>query len=39
MSLGEKEKAIENLNKAEAMFREMRMDYWLTRTQKVLAGF
>jgi len=31
------EKAIENLRKAEAEFREMDMPYWLGRTQEVLA--
>jgi class 3 adenylate cyclase/tetratricopeptide (TPR) repeat protein len=34
---GQKEKALENLKKAEAMYREMGMDYWLRRTQKVMA--
>jgi class 3 adenylate cyclase/tetratricopeptide (TPR) repeat protein len=34
---GRKEKALENLKKAEGMFQEMEMDYWLARTQKVLA--
>lgn len=45
LSLGElyakaglKEKALENLKKAETMFREMGMDYWLATTRKVLAG-
>ena len=33
---GHKEKAIENLKKAEAMFQEMGMDYWLARTKKLL---
>jgi class 3 adenylate cyclase/tetratricopeptide (TPR) repeat protein len=33
---GQKEKAIENLKKAEAMFHEMGMDYWLARTKKLL---
>jgi tetratricopeptide (TPR) repeat protein len=33
---GQKEKAIENLRKAEAMFQEMEMDYWLARTKKLL---
>jgi tetratricopeptide (TPR) repeat protein len=33
---GQKEKAIENLKKAEAMFQEMGMDYWLARTKKLL---
>jgi predicted ATPase/class 3 adenylate cyclase len=34
---GQKAKALEKLKKAEKMFREMGMDYWLARTQKVLA--
>ena len=34
---GEKEKAIDNLKKAEGMFREMGMDYWLTKTREVLG--
>jgi class 3 adenylate cyclase/tetratricopeptide (TPR) repeat protein len=33
---GQKEKAIENLKKAEAMFQEMGMDYWLARAKKLL---
>jgi tetratricopeptide (TPR) repeat protein len=33
---GQKEKAIENLRKAETMFQEMGMDYWLARTKKLL---
>jgi tetratricopeptide (TPR) repeat protein len=33
---GQKEKAIENLKKAEAMYQKMGMDYWLARTKKVL---
>ena len=33
---GHKEKAIENLKKAEAMYQEMGMDYWLARTKKLL---
>ena len=35
---GQKEKALESLKKAESMFQEMGMDYWLGRTRKVLAG-
>ena len=35
---GQKEKALENLKKAEGMFREMEMDYWLVKTQEVLVG-
>ena len=34
---GQKEKALDNLAKAEAMFQEMGMDYWLAETRKVLA--
>jgi tetratricopeptide (TPR) repeat protein len=33
----QKEKAMENLKKAETMFREMGMDYWLDETRKVSA--
>ena len=33
---GQKEKAIGNLKKAEAMLQEMGMDYWLARTKKLL---
>jgi class 3 adenylate cyclase/tetratricopeptide (TPR) repeat protein len=33
---GQKEKAIENLKRAEVMFQEMGMDYWLARTKKLL---
>ncbi|GAG25692.1 unnamed protein product, partial [marine sediment metagenome] len=32
----QKEKALETLKKADGMFREMGMDYWLRRTQEVL---
>ncbi len=34
---GRKEEALENLKKAGAMFREMKMDYWLTKAQEALA--
>ena len=34
---GPKEKALETLKKAEAACQEMGMDYWLRRTQEVLA--
>jgi class 3 adenylate cyclase/tetratricopeptide (TPR) repeat protein len=34
---GQKEKAVENLEKAETMFQEMGMDYFLDRTRKVLT--
>ena len=33
---GQKEKALETLKKAEGMFQEMGMDYYLRRTQEVL---
>jgi tetratricopeptide (TPR) repeat protein len=34
---GQKEKALEALNKAEAEFKDMGMDYWLKKAQEVLA--
>jgi class 3 adenylate cyclase/tetratricopeptide (TPR) repeat protein len=34
---GQREKAMENLNKARVMFQEMKMDYWLARTQEIFA--
>ncbi len=37
LKTSEKEKAIQNLEKAEKMFQEMRMDYWLTQTKEVMA--
>ena len=36
---GQREKAIETLRKAEGACQEMGMDYWLRRTQEVLAPF
>ena len=36
--IGQKEKAQENLKKAERMFQEMGMDYWLAKTDEVLEG-
>ena len=36
LDVGEKEKAMENLKKAEVMFHEMGMEYWLDRTHKLL---
>ena len=36
LDAGRKEKALENLKKAEAMFQEMGMDYWLGKTKKLL---
>ena len=38
LNMGKKEKAIDNLKKAEGMFREMGMDYWLGKAQEVLAA-
>ena len=35
---GKKEKAIDNLKKAEGMFEEMGMDYWLGKTQEILGA-
>ena len=37
LNAGEKEKAMDNLKKAEGMFREMGMDYWLGKAQEVFA--
>ena len=37
LDAGEKEKALENLKEAEAMFQEMGMDYWLAKSQEALA--
>lgn len=34
--MGQREKALETLNKAESAFSRMGMDYWLHKTQKVL---
>jgi tetratricopeptide (TPR) repeat protein len=34
--IGKREKALENLKKAEGMFQEMGIDYWLARTQEVI---
>jgi len=34
--VGQREKALETLKKAEGAFQEMGMDYWLRRTQEVL---
>jgi tetratricopeptide (TPR) repeat protein len=33
---GQKDKALETLKKAEKLFREMEMDYWLAKTQEIL---
>ena len=37
LNAGKKEKAMDNLKKAEGMFQEMGMDYWLGKAQEVLA--
>ena len=34
--IGQKEKAQKNLKKAERMFRDMGMDYWLVKTREIL---
>jgi len=36
--MGQREKALETLNKAKGMFQEMGMEYYLRRTQEVLEG-
>jgi class 3 adenylate cyclase/tetratricopeptide (TPR) repeat protein len=36
IDIGQKEKALEYFTKAESMVKEMKMDYWLKRTQKAL---
>ena len=36
--VGQKEKALENLTKAETMFQEMGMDYWLAEAHRITAG-
>lgn len=36
---GRKEEALTNLKKAETMFREMGMNYWLGKAQEALAIF
>jgi len=33
---GKREKALQNMKKAERMFQKMGMDYWLARTQEVM---
>ena len=38
LDAGKKEMAVDNLEKAERMFREMGMDYWLSRAQELLAA-
>ena len=36
VNAGQKEKALENLKKAETMFQEMGMDYWVAMTKELL---
>ena len=38
LNAGKKEKATKNLKKAENMFKEMGMGYWLDKTQEVVKG-
>jgi len=38
LNAGKKKKALENLKKAEEMFREMGMDYWLRKAREVLRA-
>jgi len=35
---GQKEKAVETLKKAEKLFKQMRMDYWLSKTHNILEA-
>jgi hypothetical protein len=35
--MGQKEKALKTIEKAESAFRKMGMDYWLKRAQEALA--
>ena len=36
LDAGQREKATKNLKKADGMFREMGMDYWLARTKEAM---
>jgi tetratricopeptide (TPR) repeat protein len=36
-AMGKREDALESLKRAQSLFREMGMDYWLGKTQEVLA--
>ena len=38
LNTGKRDKAIENLKRAEGMFLKMGMDYWLGKTQEVLGA-
>ena len=35
IDMRQEEKALENLKKAERMFQEMGMDYWLAKTREI----
>jgi hypothetical protein len=37
LDTGQKEKALENLKEAEALYQEMGMDYWVDRTRGLLG--
>jgi tetratricopeptide (TPR) repeat protein len=34
---GRRDEALQNLKKAEGMFRDMGMDYWLSKAQEALS--
>jgi len=36
LDVAEKEKALENLKEAKALFQEIGMDYWLEKIRKIL---
>ena len=36
LDTGQKEKALETLQKAQGIYQDMGMDYWLTKTHKIL---
>jgi tetratricopeptide (TPR) repeat protein len=38
VNTGQRERALEDLKKAESMFQEMGMDYWVEKTRKVLGS-
>ena len=38
LNAGDKEKALENLKKAEGVFQEMGMDYWLGKALELLSA-
>jgi class 3 adenylate cyclase/tetratricopeptide (TPR) repeat protein len=37
LDAGEKEKALENIKKAESMFQKMGMNYWIRKTREILS--